>query len=81
MVEGGLPPLEGIAAATHGSARALGLPDVGTVAAGAVADLLVIDGDPVADIRVLSRPERIAMVIQAGEVVAGSSPVAVAVPA
>jgi imidazolonepropionase-like amidohydrolase len=71
MVEGGLSPLEGIAAATLGSARALGLPDVGTVAAGAVADLLVIDGDPVNDVRVLLDPERICMVVQAGRVVAG----------
>jgi imidazolonepropionase-like amidohydrolase len=77
MVEGGLSPVEGIAAATHGSARALGLPDVGTVTAGAVADLLVIDGDPLADIRILHRPELISMVIQAGEVVAARSPVAV----
>jgi imidazolonepropionase-like amidohydrolase len=75
MVEGGLSPVEGIAAATHGSAQALGLPDVGTVTAGAVADLLVLDGDPVADIRVVYRPEQISMVIQAGEVVAGRSPV------
>jgi imidazolonepropionase-like amidohydrolase len=81
MVEGGLSPLEGIAAATHGSARALGLPDVGTVTAGAVADLLVLDGDPVGDIRVLYGPEHISMVIQAGEVVAARSPAAVPAPA
>jgi imidazolonepropionase-like amidohydrolase len=71
MVDGGLTPVEGIAAATHGSARALGLPDVGTVRAGAVADLLVVDGDPLADVRVLRDPERIWMVIQDGDVVAG----------
>ena len=81
MVEGGLSPLEGIAAATHGSARALGLPDVGTVTAGAVADLLVLDDDPVADIRVLYGPEHISMVIQAGDVVAARSPSAVPAPA
>jgi imidazolonepropionase-like amidohydrolase len=81
MVEGGLAPVEGIAAATQGSARALGLPDVGTVTSGAVADLLVIDGDPVADIRVLCRPEHISMVIQAGEFVAGRAPIVVAAPA
>jgi imidazolonepropionase-like amidohydrolase len=81
MVEGGLSPLEGIAAATHGSASALGLPDVGTVTAGAVADLLVLDGDPVADIRVLHGPEHISMVIQAGEVVAARSPTSVPAPA
>jgi len=81
MVEGGLSPLEGIAAATHGSAQALGLPDVGTVTAGAVADLLVLDGDPVADIRVLHRPELISMVIQAGEIVASRPSAEVPAPA
>ncbi len=72
MVEGGLPALEGISAATLGSARALGLPDVGTVTAGGVADLLVLDGDPASDIHVLHDPVRISMVIQAGAVVAGA---------
>jgi imidazolonepropionase-like amidohydrolase len=71
MVEGGLSPLEGIAAATLGSARALGLPDVGTVTAGAVADLLVLDGDPLSDLHILRDPTRISMVVQSGCVVAG----------
>jgi imidazolonepropionase-like amidohydrolase len=71
IVDGGLSPLEGIAAATLGSARALGLPDVGTVTAGAVADLLVIDGDPVSDVEMLRDAERISMVVQAGRVVGG----------
>jgi imidazolonepropionase-like amidohydrolase len=72
MVSGGLSPLEGIAAATHGSAQALGLPDVGTVRPGAIADLLALDGDPLADVHVLRDPARIWMVIQAGRVVAGN---------
>jgi len=81
MVEGGLTPLEGIAAATHGSAQALGLPDVGTVAPGAVADLLVIDGDPLDDVAVLRGPERIWMVIQGGRLVGGRAPATVATAA
>jgi imidazolonepropionase-like amidohydrolase len=71
MVSGGLSALEGIAAATRGSALALGLSDVGTVTAGAVADLLVVDGDPIADGRVLCDPERIWIVVQGGAIVAG----------
>ncbi|HUB04367.1 MAG TPA: amidohydrolase family protein, partial [Solirubrobacteraceae bacterium] len=47
--------------------------EVGTITAGAVADMLVIDGDPLADVRVLRDPERIAMVVQGGEVVAGKA--------
>ena len=73
MVDGGLSALEGICAATSGSAAALGISaDVGTVTAGAVADLLVIDGDPLADVGVLRDPERISMVVQGGKVVAGA---------
>jgi imidazolonepropionase-like amidohydrolase len=71
MVEGGCSALEGIAAATHGSALALGMPDLGTVSAGAVADLLVIDGDPASDVRMLLDPQRIWMVVQRGSIVAG----------
>jgi imidazolonepropionase-like amidohydrolase len=81
MVEGGLSALEGISAATQGSAAALGLPEVGVVRPGAVADLLVIDGDPLEDVGVLLRPERIWMVIQGGRVVAGQEPAAIATPA
>ena len=71
MVEGGLTPIEGIVAATRGSATALGREDVGTVTAGAVADLLVVDGDPLADIRVLNDPARVWLVVQGGRIVAG----------
>jgi imidazolonepropionase-like amidohydrolase len=79
MVDGGLSPLEGVRAATFGSATALGLSsEVGTVTAGAVADLLVIDGDPLADVRMLCDPERVWMVIQGGKVVAAGDPRATA---
>jgi imidazolonepropionase-like amidohydrolase len=71
MVDGGLTALEGIGAATRGSAAALGLDDVGTVTAGAAADLLAVNGDPIADIRVLNDPERIWLVLRQGRVVAG----------
>ncbi len=71
MVEGGLTPIEGIGAATRGSATALGRDDLGTVTTGAVADLLVVDGDPLADIRVLNDPARVWLVVQGGRIVAG----------
>lgn len=73
MVDGGLSALEGIVAATQGSARALGLPDVGTVTPGAAADLLVVDGDPLADVRVLNDPGRIWLVLKDGQVVGGAA--------
>jgi imidazolonepropionase-like amidohydrolase len=71
MVDGGLSALEGISAATQGSAAALGLEDVGTVTPGAVADLLVVDGDPLADIRVLNQRVNVWLVVQSGHIVAG----------
>lgn len=64
MIEGGLSPMEGIVAATFGAADALGLEDVGRVRPGAVADLLVLDGDPLADPSLLLDPERINRVLQ-----------------
>ena len=78
LYDGGLSALEGIRAATQGSAAALGLADVGTVTAGAQADLIVVDGDPVADVRVLNDPSRITMVMKAGALVKGSGETVVA---
>ena len=68
------PGGRGAGAASLGSATALGLSsEIGTITAGAVADVLVIDGDPLADVRILCDPERIWMVVQGGKVVAGRS--------
>ena len=66
MIDGGLTPAEGIAAATSGSAAALGLEDIGKVVSGAVADLLVLDGDPLSDPSIFLDPERIHGVFQDG---------------
>ena len=74
MAEGGLGAAAAIRAATWGSAQALGLDDVGTVEVGKAADLVVLDGDPLADPAILLDPRRIWMVIQAGRLVsAGGS--------
>jgi imidazolonepropionase-like amidohydrolase len=69
MVEAGLTASQAIVAATAGSARALGLDDIGEIAVGKAADLLAIDGDPLADPTTLADPDRIALVVQAGRVV------------
>jgi imidazolonepropionase-like amidohydrolase len=39
------------------NADLIGRPDLGRVTVGAVADLIVVDGDPLADAGVLARPE------------------------
>ena len=68
MVTGaGLTPLQAITAATRGAAHAMGIDDLrGTVAPGKAADLLLLDGDPTADIR---NTRRIRCVIKDGRVV------------
>jgi len=71
LAEGGLGALGAIRAATAGSAAALGLDDRGTIEVGRRADLLLVDGDPLADPTVLVDPDRIRLVIQGGRDVAG----------
>jgi imidazolonepropionase-like amidohydrolase len=40
--------------------------ELGVIRAGSLADLLVIDGDPLADIGVMARPDRILMIMKDG---------------
>ncbi|WP_286773280.1 MULTISPECIES: amidohydrolase family protein [unclassified Sphingomonas] len=51
MVKAGITPLQAITAATGTNARFIGANQAGTIAKGKWADLLVLDRDPVADIR------------------------------
>ena len=46
--------------------------EIGTLAVGAHADLLVVDGDPLADLGVLAEPELFRHIIQGGAVVSGT---------
>jgi imidazolonepropionase-like amidohydrolase len=55
LVEAGLPPARAIASATSPAAEHLGLRAIGRVAPGRVADLLLVDGDPLRDLMALSR--------------------------
>ncbi len=74
MVEHGLPVNEALAAATSGGAYALGIDsEVGLVAEGKLADLVVVDGDPVADPAVLLDRSRIWLVLRNGAPVAGAA--------
>jgi imidazolonepropionase-like amidohydrolase/Tol biopolymer transport system component len=53
LAQGGMTPMEALRAATANGARYLGLDgDIGSLKAGKLADLIVIDGDPLADLRV-----------------------------
>jgi imidazolonepropionase-like amidohydrolase len=51
MVQAGLTPMQAITAATGANAKLLHLTDRGTIAVGNCADLLVLDADPLVDIR------------------------------
>jgi imidazolonepropionase-like amidohydrolase len=65
LVNAGLTPLEAIQAATLNAAKCLGLSDsYGTVEKGKVADLLLLDADPLATI---ANTQKIAAVVVAGK--------------
>ena len=64
MARAGLTPREVLASATINGARLLGRPnELGLIARGRLADLVVLDADPLADVAHLSR---IAMVVKGG---------------
>jgi imidazolonepropionase-like amidohydrolase len=74
MIFHGLTPTQALVAATSTAAQALGLADhVGTVEEGKLADLLIVDGDPVAEPRLLADPTRIWLVLRLGVPVAGQA--------
>jgi imidazolonepropionase-like amidohydrolase len=62
----GMSPVEAIHTATRNIGPAAGLDDYGQVRAGFLADLLVVDGDPSADVTVLQRPELRRAVLKGG---------------
>ena len=49
----GLSPLEAITCATKNAAAAMKRDDIGVIAEGKIADLLVVDGDPSKDVKIL----------------------------
>jgi len=56
MVEGGMPPMAAIQAATISAAKLLGIEkDYGTVEKGKMADLVAVPGDPLADIALMQK--------------------------
>ena len=67
LVRAGLTPLEAIHAATRSSAEILGAEEeLGTIEVGKWADLVILDADPLADIR---NTGRIRAVVKGGEIV------------
>jgi imidazolonepropionase-like amidohydrolase len=71
LVNAGLSPMQALQAATGWAAECLGQEaDFGTVTAGKLADLVVVAGDPLADIALLRDHRRVALVIKDGEIAA-----------
>jgi imidazolonepropionase-like amidohydrolase len=67
MVEFGLPPMLALVAATSNAARLLRMDDqIGSIEQSKIADLILVPGDPLADITVMQRP---AFVMKSGKTV------------
>jgi len=65
----GLSPMEAIVSATRIAAETLGLGSrLGTLEPGKLADLIVVEGDPLKDITVLQRKEKIVLVMKDGQI-------------
>ena len=66
----GMTPMEAILANTSGNAAIVNLAgEVGVIGPGKLADIVIWDSDPTADITVLQRPNEIATIIKDGRVV------------
>jgi imidazolonepropionase-like amidohydrolase len=74
MVHHGLSVSEALVAATRTAAEALGLEaKIGTIEPGKLADLVVLDGDVLSEPQLLLDRDRIWLVLQLGEPVAGAA--------
>ena len=64
---GGMSSMQAIIASTRVAAELLHLDgQTGALAAGKLADLLVVEGDPLADLSILAQPDRLALIVKSG---------------
>lgn len=63
----GMSPMEAIVASTSRGAECVERPELGALAPGRVADVLVVDGNPLDDISVLAERSRIHLVVKDGK--------------
>jgi imidazolonepropionase-like amidohydrolase len=64
----GFKPMDAIVAATRNGAKACGLEnEIGTIEKGKMGDIIIVDGDPVKDIKVLQDKNKIKMVMKEGK--------------
>jgi imidazolonepropionase-like amidohydrolase len=70
MVNAGMTSVQALSATTRMAAELIGISDkVGTIEEGKLADLIVVNGDPLADVRVLQPKENILLVLKNGALV------------
>jgi imidazolonepropionase-like amidohydrolase len=69
MCEAGMSPMQAIVASTKTASECTHMAtDVGTLEPGKLADLLLVDGDPLDDVRILQDKERLALIMQGGHI-------------
>jgi len=69
-VELGMKPMDAIISATKNAAKAVGLESqIGTIEEGKIADIIVVDGDPLKNIGVLHEEKKIKMVMKEGKII------------
>jgi imidazolonepropionase-like amidohydrolase len=73
MVKAGMTPMQSIVSSTKIASRACGLGEkLGTLEKGKIADFVALDGDPLRDISILQKKERIRMIVKAGQIIKNS---------
>ena len=72
LVDAGMTPMQAIVAATGHASQCLGLDaDIGTIAVGKKADLILVDGDPLRDVSGLEQGRIVKLVMKDGKVFPG----------
>jgi imidazolonepropionase-like amidohydrolase len=71
LVAAGLTPMQAIQAATGWAAACIGLErEIGTLEKGKRADIVVVDGDALADVKAIADPARVRLVVKDGSIAA-----------
>jgi imidazolonepropionase-like amidohydrolase len=69
MVAGGMTPMQAIVASTKTASECVHMADeVGTLEPGKLADLLIVDGDPLAGIAILQKKECLSLIMKGGRI-------------
>lgn len=69
LVEAGMTPMQAIVAGTSMGARLMGLADVGTIRPTMLADMILVAGDPLKDVRLLQDRSRLKLIMHDGNII------------